>query len=184
VPWIFMQTVVSPERAHVPRVVQQRLRRTATPHPRPGRSLLAALVRARQAARRSSLGRTAPASAGSRSLRTGKAHQPGLPGTPRGSRARTDHMSRSSPATCRSAAGPRCPVRGPVLIAHHFTSASPPRSEPVRPAPVTGVALTRRVPAAGSASSGGWACCTGACSQPPINTERPLPLTDTGAARQ
>jgi hypothetical protein len=138
---------------------QPRLRRTAMPHPRPGRSLLAALVHACQEARRSSPERTAPASAGSRSFRTGKAHQPGRLGTPRGSRARTDHMSRSSPATCRAAAGPRCPVRDPVLIAHHFTSASP--AQPVR-----GPGLPRRP------------------GQPPINTERPLPCPDTGAPRK
>ena len=157
---------------------QPRLRRTATPHPRPGRSLLAALVHAHREARRSSPERTAPASAGSRSFRTGKARPPGLLGTPRGSRARTDHTSRSSPATCRSAAGPRCPARGTILIGRHFTSASPTRpfkrplaplpwSGPARPAPVTVVAPGRRVPAAGSASPGGRACHAGASSQSP-----------------
>ena len=121
---------------------QPRLRRTTTPHPRPGRSLLAALVHTHREARMSSLERTAPASSGSRSVRTGKARQPGPLGTPRGSRARTDHMSRSSPATCRSAAGPRCPARGTISIAGPATrapAACPPiNTERLYPPPDTG----------------------------------------------
>jgi hypothetical protein len=81
----------------------------ATPTPRPGpgfrvmRYWPAVRVRARQAARRSSLEQRAPAIAGSRTSRTGTARQPGspgLPGTPRRPRARTDHTSHSSSATC------------------------------------------------------------------------------------
>jgi hypothetical protein len=100
-----------------------RQRRTATPHPRPGRSLvphrLAERPHARQEARRSSPEPTAPATAGPRSARTGKARQPRLPCTPRRPPVRTDHTSHSSRTTC----GPRCPARYPILIAHHFTSA-------------------------------------------------------------
>jgi hypothetical protein len=80
---------------------------------------------ARQAARRSSPVQTAPATAGSRNARTGKARHPGLPGLPgtlRRPRARTDHMSHSSPATCRSAAGPG-PRSHTMVIAHHVGSA-------------------------------------------------------------
>ena len=94
---------------------QPRLRRTPMPHRRPGCSLarhwLAARAHTRQEARRSSPERTAPAIGGSRSVRTGGARQPGLLCTPRGSPVRTDHTSHSSPATCRSAVGPRCPAR-------------------------------------------------------------------------
>ena len=166
---------------------------TATPHPRPVRSLLAALVHAHREARRSSLERTAPASAGSRSFRTGKARQPGPLGTPRGPRARTDHMSRSSPATCRSGAGPSCPAHGAVFPAHHFTSASPawPFKRSLAPPPL----VRADSPSAGhrrrawAARSGGRLIqLTGAGllrgrQQPvPINTERPHPLPDTGGA--
>jgi hypothetical protein len=84
--------------------------RVATPRRRAGRSLSAAQAHARQEARRSSPERTAPAIAGSRNVRTGKARQPGLPCTPRGPRARTDHTSHSSPASFRSATGPRYPL--------------------------------------------------------------------------
>jgi hypothetical protein len=143
--------------------------RTATPHPRPSHRLLAGRVHAHREARRSSLEQTAPASAGSRSFRTGKARRPGLPGTPRGSRARTDHMSRSSPATCRSQA----PSPRHCIDTHHVTPASPARpvkrpgrhrlgSESAQPA--QGLRPATRAPAA----------------SPPINTERPLPLPDTG----
>jgi hypothetical protein len=95
---------------------QSRSAPTATPLPGPGRRLTrhwpAVPRHARQAARRSSPERTAPAIASSRNVRTGKARQPGLPGlfgTPRRPRARTDHTSHSSPATCRSVAGSRPP---------------------------------------------------------------------------
>ena len=86
------------------------LRRTATLHRRPGRSLLAGPAHARQATRRSSPERTARAIAGSRNVCTGKAHQPALLCTPRGLRARTDHTSHSSPASCRSTASSQSPV--------------------------------------------------------------------------
>jgi hypothetical protein len=95
---------------------QSRSAPTATPLPGPGRRLTrhwpAVPRHARQAARRSSPERTAPAIASSRNVRTSKARQPGLPGlpgTPRRPRARTDHTSHSSPATCRSVAGSRPP---------------------------------------------------------------------------
>jgi hypothetical protein len=127
-----------------------RQRRTATPHRRPGRSLLrrwlAARARARPKARRSSPERTAPASAGSRSVRTGIARQPGLPGTPRRSRVRTGHTSDSSPATFRSAAGPRCPARCPVWIARHVTFAVPARPQCGHRAPPPGPELARAAP--------------------------------------
>ena len=77
-------------------------------------------------ARRSSPERTAPANAGSRTVRTGTARPPGRPGTPRRSRVRTDHRSRSSSATFRSA-GPRRPARCTALIARQLTSAVPAR---------------------------------------------------------
>jgi hypothetical protein len=95
---------------------QSRSAPTATPPPGPDGRLRrhwpAVPGHARQAARRSSPERTAPAIASSRNARTGKARQPGLPGlpgTPRRPRARTDHTSHSSPATCRSVAGSRPP---------------------------------------------------------------------------
>jgi hypothetical protein len=90
----------------------------ATPHPRPGRNLVRRWLAARpheyQEAKRSSPERTAPAIAGLRNVRTGKARQSALPCTPRRSQARTDHTSLSSPAPCRSAAGQ---VPAPL---HHF----------------------------------------------------------------
>ena len=96
---------------------QSRSAPTATPLPGPGRRLTrhwpAVPRHARQAARRSSPERTAPAIASSRNVRTGKARQPGLPGllgTPRRPRARTDHMSHSSPTTCRPLPGPGPPT--------------------------------------------------------------------------
>ena len=96
---------------------QPRSAPTPTPPPGPGRHLTqhwpAVPRHARQAARRSSPERTAPAIAGSRNARTGKARQPGspgLPGTPRRPRARTDHMSHSSPTTCRPLPGPGPPT--------------------------------------------------------------------------
>jgi hypothetical protein len=68
---------------------QPRSAPTATPPPGPGRRLTrrwpAVRGHARQAARRSSSERTAPAIASSRNVRTGKARRPGLPallGTP------------------------------------------------------------------------------------------------------
>jgi hypothetical protein len=87
-----------------------RMRRTAMPHGRLGRSLvrrwLAARAHACQEARRSSPERTSPANAGSRSARTGTARHPDPPGTPRRSRARTDHTSHTSarrlPVRCRA----------------------------------------------------------------------------------
>src|SRR5215470_9544968 len=82
-------------------------RRAATPRRRAGRSQPAAQAHARQEARRSSPERTAPAIAGSRNVRTGKARRPGLLCTRRGPRVRTDHTSHSSPAPFRSAAGPQ-----------------------------------------------------------------------------
>ena len=104
---------------------QSRSAPTAAPLPGPGRRLTrhwpAVPRHARQAARRSSPERTAPAIASSRNVRTGKARQPGLPGllgTPRRPRARTDHTSHSSPATCRSVAGSR-PRSYTIVIAHH-----------------------------------------------------------------
>jgi hypothetical protein len=135
-------------------------RRTVTLRRRLGRSLLAAPVRARPEARRSSLERTATAIAGSRNVRTGKARQPGLPGRPRGSRVRTDHTSQSSPAPCRSAAGPRGPARCTVLICsplHICVPAwplvrpppPPPTPELVRPAAVIVAATGRRRAPAG-----------------------------------
>jgi hypothetical protein len=79
----------------------------ATPHPGPGRRVMrhwpAVRVHACQAARRSSPEQIAPASAGSRIARTGKARQPGRPGILRRLRARTDYTSHSSSATCLSA---------------------------------------------------------------------------------
>jgi len=156
---------------------------TATLHRQPGRSQLAAPAHARQEARRSSLERRAPAIAGSRNFRTGKARRPGLPGTPRGSRVRTDHTSHSSPATCQSAAGIRCPSCCTVLICsplHICFPAGPllrtsPGPELVRTAPVIVVAAGRRpAPAAGSRGR------RTARPQPAlINTERPPPLPDT-----
>jgi hypothetical protein len=149
-----------------------RLRPMATPHRRAGCSLqrhwLAARARARPEARTSSPERTAPANAGSRTIRTGTARPPGLPGTPRRSRVRTDHTSHSSPATFRSAAGPRCPARCPVLIARPFTSvvparpqcghrALPPGPELVRAAPV--VVVPRR-----RSAQGRWWSCEGSPS--------------------
>jgi hypothetical protein len=71
-----------------------------TPHRQRGRSLvrhrLAARAHARQEARTSSPERTAPAIAGSRNARRDKARPPGLLGTPRRPRVRTDHTSHSS----------------------------------------------------------------------------------------
>ena len=79
----------------------------ATPRPGQGRRVMrhwpAVRVHARQAARRSSPEQIAPASAGWRIARTGKARQPGLPGILRRLRARSDHTSQSSSATCLSA---------------------------------------------------------------------------------
>ena len=90
----------------------------ATPPRRVGRSpvrqRLAARSHARQEARRSSPERTAPANAGSRSVRTGRARHPGRLCTPRRSRARIGHTSHSSSATCRFAAGPRFPVASSI----------------------------------------------------------------------
>jgi hypothetical protein len=99
---------------------QPRSAPTATPPPGPGRRVRrltqhwpAVRGHARQAAKRSSPERTAPAIAGSRNARTGKARQPGcpgLPGTPRRPRAHTDHMSHSSPTACRPLPGPGPPT--------------------------------------------------------------------------
>ena len=108
----------SPARpGHPPRQVIHALPRcapTATPPLGPGwrltRQWPAVRWHARQAARRSSLERIVPAIASLRNVRTGKARQPGslcLPGTPRRPRARIDHTSHSSPATCHSVAGSR-----------------------------------------------------------------------------
>jgi len=131
---------------------QPRLRRTATRHRRPGRTRLrrwlAARSRARPGARRSSPERTAPATAGSRTVRTGTARQPGPPGTPRRSRVRTGHRSHSSPAAFRSAAGPRCPARCPVWIARHVPSAVPARPHRGHRAPPPGPELVRAAPVA------------------------------------
>ena len=81
----------------------------ATPRPGPGRRVMrhwpAVRGHARQATRRSSPEQIAPAKAGSRIARTGKARQHGLPGTLRRRRARTGHTSHSSSATCLSAVG-------------------------------------------------------------------------------
>jgi hypothetical protein len=78
-----------------------------------------------QRPKRSSPERTAPASAGSRTACTGTAYPPGRPSTPRRPQVRTDYRSDSSPASFRSAAGPRCPARCPVVIARHVASAVP-----------------------------------------------------------
>jgi hypothetical protein len=113
---------------------QSRSAPAATPPPGPGRRLTrhwpAVPGHARQAARRSSLERTAAAIASSRNVRTGKARQPGLPdllGTPRRPRARTDHTSHSSSATCRSVAGSR-----PSQL-HHIDCAPRQSALPARP---------------------------------------------------
>jgi hypothetical protein len=118
---------------------QSRSAPTATPLPGPGRRLTrhwpAVPRHARQAARRSSPERTAPAIASSRNVRTGKARQPGLPGlpgTPRRPRARTDHTSHSSPATCRSVAGSRPPQL------HHIDCSPRQSAVPARPLTATG----------------------------------------------
>jgi hypothetical protein len=118
---------------------QSRSAPTATPPPGPGRRLTrhwpAVPGHARQAARRSSPERTAPAIASSRNVRTGKARQPGLPGllgTPRRPRARTDHTSHSSPATCRSVAGSRPPQL------HHIDCSPRQSALPARPLTATG----------------------------------------------
>ena len=65
--------------------------------PRRVRHWPAARAHARPEARRSSPARTAPAIAGSRSVRIGTARLSGRPGTPRRPRARTDHTSHSFP---------------------------------------------------------------------------------------
>lgn len=85
-------------------VRQSPARLTVPPHR--ARHWLAARAHAPPEARRSSPARTAPASAGSRSVRTDTARLSGLPGTPRGLRARTDHRSHSFlrylPFRCRA----------------------------------------------------------------------------------
>jgi hypothetical protein len=166
---------------------QSRSAPTATPPPGPGRRLTrhwpAVPGHARQAARRSSPERTAPAIASSRNVRTGKARQPGLPGlpgTPRRPRARTDHTSHSSPATCRPAAGSR-PRSDTILIAHHVTPLSRPGPSRGHRAPPPGPELAcgagpviapgrRNAPAANSAGPR-----TGRTTRVPS----PCPLTDT-----
>jgi len=104
----------------------------ATRHRRAGRSLrrrwLAARARAHPGARRSSSVRTAPANAGSRTVRTGTARPPGRPGTPCRSRVRTDHTSHSSLSALGSA-GPGAQSRCTALIASHLTSAVPARPD-------------------------------------------------------
>ena len=163
----------------------------ATPPPGPGRRLTrhwpAVPGHARQAARRSSPERTAPAIASSRNVRTGKARHPGLPGlpgTPRRPRARTDHRSHSSPATCRPAAGSR-PRSDTILIAHHVTLLSrlgrarghralPPGSDLACGAGPVITPGRPSAPAANSARSG-TGRTTGIPSPCPLTpTERPL----------
>ena len=89
----------------------------ATPRPGLGRRVMAhwpaVRAHARQAARRSSPARRTPATAGSRTARTGTARPPCLPGrsgTRRGPRARTGHTSHSFPG--------HLPLRGRAPLEH------------------------------------------------------------------
>jgi hypothetical protein len=163
------------------RMVASRQRAT-TLHRQLGRSLLVAPAHARQEARKSSLERTARAIAGSRNVRTGKAREPGLPGTPRGPRARTDHTPHSSPATCQSAAGPRCPARCAISICspRHICVPSQPPARPLPPPPGQSWSVRRQslsLRLRGDAPGGRLRGQTyrAPAASPPIHTERPPP---------
>jgi hypothetical protein len=143
---------------------------------------------ARPAARRSSPERTAPAIASSRNVRTGKARRPGLPGqlgTPRRPRARTDHTSHSSPATCRSVAGSRFPQLhhidcSPRQSASRLGRSCGHQAPPPGPGLVCGAGRYHRTgrhsaPATDSASSRAGRTTRVASACPPTSTERPAP---------
>ena len=143
-----------------------RPRRTARPHPRPGRSLapqwLAARARARREARRSSPERIVPAIADSRTACTGTVRRPGLPGTQRRSRVRIDHTSHSSPAPllvrCRAQV-PSSPPPVDLLTTSHLL---------VRPAlPGAAASAAIGITAPSGAGSRGQARHAGSLGQSP-----------------
>jgi len=147
----------------------------------------------RQAARRSSPERTAPAIANSRNVRTGKARQPslhGLLGTPRRPRAHTDHTSHSSPATCRSVAGSRFPQLhhidcSPRQSAFPLGRSCGHRAPPPSPELVCGAgryhrAGRRRAPAVDSAGSQAGRTTRVPSACPPHRYRAAAPLPDTG----